>query len=518
MITLGSNNFKLSKKYFLILIFLIGAFIRLVDLGAVPRGLYFDEVLYGLDSYSILKTGRDLYGHFLPLTFQSSGYYPPLYSYILVPFLAVLGLSYWSVRLPAALAGAGGVLAIYFLTKIIVGKKKSPVPLIASFLLAFSPWHIHLSRVAFLGGFGIIFMILAVYLLLRFPDKKFSLATSAFILAISTQIHYGYKLISPLLFVLLVILMWKKMKMDSKKIMLVIAIWVAAILLNGLAYKNYNAGFRVNELSGISAIRITKEYLKSFSFDFLFAHGDHYPLENPWQKRGQLQLILLPFLIIGIARLGKIASPTRMILLAWLLLTPIPSAIAGLGAHSVRNSPMIIPLIIIAAIGVELLIINSLRAIFWKISLAVVTAIFFLETASYLRFYFGEYNNLYGTLWGLKEREIIQFITSNEGNVKNIIVTDTYNLMLSYFAFETEQMPKTVQDAILKPTTLNFLPAKKINKVYFIPTEEKPDKNFFTALEGNTIFIDAADYTRSALLDKVSLGNSAEFRFLYIKR
>lgn len=510
------NNFKLSQKYFLILIVLIGAFLRLVDLGAVPRGLYFDEVLYGLDSYSILKTGRDLYSHLLPLTFQSSGYYPPLYTYILVPFLAVLGLSSWSVRLPAALAGAGGVLAIYFLAKIIVGKKKSPVPLIASFLLAFSPWHIHLSRVAFLAGFGIIFMILAVYLLLRFPDKKFSLATSALIMAISTQIHYGYKLISPLLFVLLVILMWKKMKMDSKKIMLVIAIWFAAILLNGLAYKYYNAGFRVNELSGKSAIRITKAYLNSFSFDFLFAHGDNYPLENPWQKRGQMQLILLPFLIIGIARLGKIASPTRMILLAWLLLTPIPSAIAGLGAHAIRNSPILIPLTILAAIGVESIIQKAASSKIVLITIMIASGLFLAETFSYLNYYFFDYPKKFSYLWGEPIRKAIDFGLERQKDYDAIVFTDTYNVTLSYLAFETHFPPKQLQKAILTPITINHLPAKKVRNLYFVATEELSDKVFYKNLPPKTLLIDPILYIKTGPLKQVEEDNRLIFQYLEI--
>lgn len=509
----GSNNFKLSQKYFLILIVLIGAFLRLVNLGTVPKGLYFDEVLYGLDSYSILKTGRDLYGHFLPLTFQSSGYYPPLYTYILVPFLAVLGLSYFSVRLPAALAGIGGVLAVYFLTKIVVGKKKSLAPLIASFLLAFSPWHIHLSRVAFLAGFGTIFIVLAVYIFLKFPDKKFSLATSAVLLAISTQIHYGYKLISPLLFILLVVWTLKKIKINQKKVILVIFIWLGAILVNGLAYEHYNAGFRANELRGKSNINIAKQYLNSFSFDFLFANGDRYPLENPWQKRGQLQLILLPFLVIGIARLGKIERPKRMILIAWLLLTPVASALAGLGTHSVRNSPMIIPLIILGAIGVEPIIVNSFRSILWRVFLILVIFIFCLETASYIYFYFAKYNKLYGQLWGAREREIVELVRNNESNVDKVVISDTYNVMLSYFAFETKQPSKIVQNAILKPTTIDSIPAKRIGNIYFIPTEEKPDKNFFTLIGRNTIFWDAADYTKSDLLDEIDLKSGSQLRY-----
>src|SRR3989344_6490299 len=101
----------------LALIVVFAGALRLLKLSQLPPGLYLDEVLYGLDAYSILKTGKDIYGHFLPLAFQSSGHYPPLFIYLLAPLFLFLPLTDWVVRLPAALSGIAAVLMTYFMTK-----------------------------------------------------------------------------------------------------------------------------------------------------------------------------------------------------------------------------------------------------------------------------------------------------------------------------------------------------------------------------------------------------------------
>ena len=167
----GKQNYF---RAFVILIFIFGALLRLVRLEQIPQGLYFDEILYGLDGYSILKTGRDIYGHFMPLAFQSSGYYPPLYPYALVPFLALFGLSAWVVRLPAALAGIATVIFFFLLVKETAVKSSKFLALCGTLVLTLLPWHIHLSRVSFLANFGLAFLIGGTYFLVKGKHSKSS--------------------------------------------------------------------------------------------------------------------------------------------------------------------------------------------------------------------------------------------------------------------------------------------------------------------------------------------------------
>jgi len=99
-------------------IFLLALAIRTVNLGNHPPGLTWDEAGLGYNAYSILKTGRDEHGIFMPLIFKSFGDYKPgIYVYLTVPSIAVFGLTEFAVRFPSALAGTLTVLFTYFLAK-----------------------------------------------------------------------------------------------------------------------------------------------------------------------------------------------------------------------------------------------------------------------------------------------------------------------------------------------------------------------------------------------------------------
>ena len=105
---------------YLVLIVLLSSVFRLYQLGKTPNALEWDEVALGYDAYSILKTGRDQFGKFMPVTFRSlDDYKPPIYEYATVPSVAIFGLTPFAVRLPSALSGIGMVFVLFFFSKLI---------------------------------------------------------------------------------------------------------------------------------------------------------------------------------------------------------------------------------------------------------------------------------------------------------------------------------------------------------------------------------------------------------------
>ena len=86
---------------------LAGAGLRVARLGSVPLGLAQDEAVDGYDAYSILKTGRDHHGNFMPIVMQGfNDYRMPLFQYSLVPLVWMLGLKTEVVRLGAGIWGS----------------------------------------------------------------------------------------------------------------------------------------------------------------------------------------------------------------------------------------------------------------------------------------------------------------------------------------------------------------------------------------------------------------------------
>ena len=97
-------------------ILIAGFLVRIVWLDRFPVGFTPDEASFGYDAFSILKTGKDQWGHTFPLVLESFGdFKAPLYSYILIPFVALFGLSRPIVRLPNALLGTAAVYVTYLL-------------------------------------------------------------------------------------------------------------------------------------------------------------------------------------------------------------------------------------------------------------------------------------------------------------------------------------------------------------------------------------------------------------------
>jgi len=136
------NKFIISG----IIITLFGFFSRLLRLGSVPISLHWDEAALGYNAFSILKTGRDEYGQLFPLIFKSFGDYKPgLYVYLAAFSEAIFGLNEFAVRLPSAVFGSLAIFLLFLVVKELFSgfKGREAVALIASFVLATSPWHYH---------------------------------------------------------------------------------------------------------------------------------------------------------------------------------------------------------------------------------------------------------------------------------------------------------------------------------------------------------------------------------------
>src|SRR3989344_1656359 len=153
---------NINYKIFLILIVLFAAFVRLIFSNQSPPSLNWDEASLGYNAYSILKTGKDEWGRVFPLTFEAFGDYKlPGYIYTLIPFVAIFGLNEFSIKLPSIIAGVISVFLLYLIIKKLT--QNNSLALVSALLLAISPWHIFLSRIALEANLAFMFFLAAVY-------------------------------------------------------------------------------------------------------------------------------------------------------------------------------------------------------------------------------------------------------------------------------------------------------------------------------------------------------------------
>ena len=165
--------------WFLFLIILgLGIFARTWEFHSLPPGLNPDEASIGVEAFDLLHYGMDRNGIQFPVQFISwGGGQNALYGYILIPFIAFMGLTPFAVRLPMLLSGIAALPLSYYVAKETLNEDFG---LLSMFFLAISPWHIMLSRwglesnlfpFVFLAGFTCLLNV-------RKNDKWFIAASS----------------------------------------------------------------------------------------------------------------------------------------------------------------------------------------------------------------------------------------------------------------------------------------------------------------------------------------------------
>ena len=193
---------------------------RITRLGVVPLGLHPDEACEGYDAYSILKTGRDHHGEFLPLAMRSfNDYRMPLFQYSLVPLVAAFGLKASVVRLGSALWGILDLLAVTAIAILALGL---PGAAAASLLYALSPWHLAFSRYGQemeIASATVSLALLGFFLWLKYPKNRW-LAASAIFFGLSLYTYSITKAFTPLMIGLLAILYRREIRAAGKQALL----------------------------------------------------------------------------------------------------------------------------------------------------------------------------------------------------------------------------------------------------------------------------------------------------------
>src|SRR3972149_866909 len=214
----------LKNNLSLIFIIILATVLRFYQLGQNPPSLNWDETAHGYNAYSILKTGRDEYGYRLPLSFRSfDDYKPPIYTYLVVPSIAVFGLNDFAVRFPSAFLGVLAVLFSYLMVFELFKRKE--IALLAAFFLAISPWHLQFSRVAFETNSATFWSVLGTWAFLQGSantGKKFVLwmSLSAFAFGANLFMYHNARVFIPIYTLMLIFLHRRKLLQSIRLLIL----------------------------------------------------------------------------------------------------------------------------------------------------------------------------------------------------------------------------------------------------------------------------------------------------------
>lgn len=481
----------------LVMIFVLGAVLRLVNLGNHPTFIS-DEASIGYNAYSILKTGRDEWGKQMPLSFKAFGEYKlPGYIYATVVPVAIFGLNEFSTRFISALAGVIGALFFYLIVKKYAQKIDRPIlPVLALFFYVANPWLIQTSRLALEANLGLTFFLAGFWLL----EKK-KVFWSALLIGLTFYIYNAFRVFVPFWFIGWVMLAkpkWRERHLG--RFLLVLGLCLLPLVITGFQgsrerifstalWRDSGLVARIGEKRvacqgqlppsvcrvfynrpvGYTAAFL-KNYLSHFSPGFLFVKGAGLA-QYGMPGFGAAYLFEWIFIVVGLVYLLKNLRQWPG-LLVWLLVAPVANSITGL-AHPVRSLVMAPLIPFVSALGAVYL--YHQRPIFKRELLLVIVFSVAVSLGYFANRYFSVYPLATGSIWQQGYRPLFDYLEGIETRYERVQVTKFYGEPHIFYLFYRQVEPSSYQSergVVRYDREDHWTNVDQIGKYYFF--HEKP--------------------------------------------
>lgn len=480
----------MKRVYWLLAaIVLFAAILRFYQLGNTPISMEWDEVALGYDAYSILKTGRDQFGQFLPNNFRSlDDWKPPLYVYSAIPSIALFGLTNFATRFPSALYGTVAILLTFYLVReLLYGrseKEKNTIALLSALFLALSPWHLQFSRASFETNISVTIVIAAIFTFIRgVRGNKNAFLVSAFLFGIALFSYHSTRVVTPLLLVSLFLIF--RNRLPRKKFLFyflgiyaIFWIFFLPIIFNRDAQIRFMVtnDLRVSENQANSALEILKDlqlgpdawfagrifynrrlaifnynnvrtflknYTSHFSPEFLFEKGDA-PLHHA-PGFGMMYFFDALFIILGLYYYLRVYQTRESLILPiWLLLSPIPAAVTWQAPHSVRAEIILPTLQIFCALGLYGFL-QKLRNewdVLEKAGIFAFSILFLFGIGRYLHQYYFRTNIELSQNWLYGRKEAVEITEELKPMYDRVLVSMKVDMPYIFWLYYTKYPPE----------------------------------------------------------------------------
>ncbi len=444
-----------KKIHWLILIAIVmfGFLIRYIGLTSNPPALNWDEVSHAYNAYSLLLTGKDQWSQAFPiLNFRAYGDYPTtLNLYMTVPFIFILGPNDLAARLPHAFIGTLIIIIGYILGYRILNNRK--LALLTAFLFAFSPWTLFTSRQVLQSNWAILISCLGLTLLL---SKKYFLSILIFFISLFS--YHNTRIFIPLLLLLLLFLKPTKFPNTVKIGFILIIVFAGSILWfsqsrarsNWISILDQGAVAHLEEKRNQSllnpnltrliynrpvyfTVTFIKNYLGYFSPQYLFFNGGtQYQYSLP--GFGLLNPVFLPFFYFGLYLLFR---KKQWLIIAWLLLSPIPAAITR-DQFAVLRSGLMIPVVYVA-IAAGLIYLKK-----WLFTIPIIL-IFLYFAYTYAYTYIYKYPVTFAASWQAGYTQMVSTVKQNYSNYDQFIITKKFGEPHEYILWYWPYSPAKYQ-------------------------------------------------------------------------
>lgn len=529
---------NLSNKtcFLLILIVILAATIRLIWLDKYPSSLYSDEIDQGYNAYSLMLTGKDEHGVYMPVSLRSFGdWKPPLPSYFMIPFIRLIGLSEVSVRMPSALLGIITIILIFFLTMELFSdqEKRTKIALLSSFFLSISPWDILQSRAAMLVVTGLFFLVFGVYLFMKGLKNSKLLYLRELSFALSIYSYYGLRVVIPVILITLLFSFKKRLlgtltHKDFLGLFILGCILLLPLLISFIKQPDvifgraktvsifYDQGINLRKWElitqdGINANplitrlfhnnfymygrNILQRFLSHFDGRYLFMIGDtSQPFQIP--NMGILNFTDLFFIPLGLLVIFKKNYASRWLIFCWIIAGILPSAFTFVTPSSNRTFNAIVIYSILVAVGTfyfARILSKRLLGIF------VISLLYSLSFGYFLNQYFVELPINHADWWNYGWKQVVEMVKNKEDKYNNIIVPDVNGMPYIYFLFYEKYSPEEFQKRAIKTYIADRFGYEHVEGFgkYLFPNEF--DWNFIkkNSLDKHALYIVPEDLAKS---------------------
>lgn len=496
----GTPNNRLSSML-LLLIILIGAFLRLYKIGS--NSLWFDEAI------SVWFANESPGNIIIKQT--SADVHPPFYYIVLSLWINVFGNGEFDVRLLSAIFGILSIPLLYLIVKNLFGNQPA---LISALILAMSPFHIYYSQEARMYSILTFCVLLSIFFMVKMlcigeepiQTKKTIFYSIGYVISTLASLYcHNVALLLPIAQNFFFIIFWNRYRPLLK-------FWIPSLLTIIILWAPWTSFFFKQSSSVGKSFYAPPLTLENIIILFAtFNNGPTYWLFN-WIDVGNFSLIhgrlvLLSIIFFGFLFLIGIfytrQNPRSLVLLLLIFSVPIGTQLLISLKHSILTSQTLIwasmPYFVLIAMGITS--IKNKRIL----TLALVL-LFILNLASLYKYY----NGFEKERWDLaaeyvaqnsdirepqsNDKEDLVLFSSALGQIPFEYYFDKYDLML-----EKHGLPKDYSERKMAfedvPALENLLRNHK--RIWLIYSHEwftDPDKLSIATLEKNYCLSKSKDF------------------------
>lgn len=422
---------------------IVAALFRLPLLGQVPNGLFLDEASRGYDAYALLLTGADQYGVRWPLFPEGiDDFTPVLYTLLVIPSVAALGLTEAAVRLPAALAGIATIVTTFLCGRRLFG---SSAALVGAALVTISPWHILPSRTGAEWVLLPLFLSCGLWLLLRGREHGPSLVLGGLVLGVGLYSYAFARLLVPMLVAGFAVLWWRdvavrwRWALAGAALLVFCAVPLIAFGLTPAGQARLQAVVPLDRYQGLALIPYAlANYASYFGPGFLIWGSeptDHHRLAG----FGPILPMMAPLALAGIV--AVILRPTRsgLFCLWWLLAAPASAALHRESPSSALLLGAIPAWHLVCGHGTSVLVQIAGRWRPWDrpVVVGVILVSSLVTAALVARALYSDYPVYAADDWLYGSREAVTYLEAHREAYDDVLVSDrlpTPHVLMLFFA------------------------------------------------------------------------------------